>query len=282
VEQHTARLPGGLEINYYTARNDTGAPIVLLHGGNLDSALLSWKPTINVLSEAGYRVFAPDFPGYGQSPAPKVPYTIDLLVQCVSDLLDFWKLEKATLVGLSMGGGAALGTTLAHPEKVQRLVLVGAYGLQDKAPFHTLSYFLVRMPLMNDLTRFLLRTYPSMIRTSLKTIVRDPNSLTDELVQEAFAALTQSQSSDVWAQFQRDELRWRTVKTCYMPRLHEITAPVLIINGTHDIAVPAQYAKEAAQRIPNAKLALIDNAGHWTQRDKPTEFHRLLLDFLAS
>src|SRR5574341_1179349 len=244
--QETVSLPGGCQIAAYHFGVEGGPPVVLLHGGGLDSAMLSWRDTIPALVEAGYRVYAFDWPGYGQSPS--------------------------ALVGISMGGGAALGFTLAHPDRVEKLALVGAYGLQDRVAAHFWSALYIRLPLMNTLTYALLRSSPWAMRETMKAIIRRPASLTDALLAEADAALRSPGAGEAFAQFQRREMGWRRVRTCYMPQLDKIAAPTLIVHGTADVGAPVKYAREAAQRIPNAVLHIVEGAGHWTQRDAPEEF----------
>jgi pimeloyl-ACP methyl ester carboxylesterase len=255
--------------------------VVLLHGGGTDSALLSWRVMIPDLAAAGFRVLAPDWPGYGASPAPAQPFNQALLIGTLHALMDAWGLERAALAGVSMGGGAALGMALQYPERVERLTLIGAYGLQDRAPAHAFSTLYVRLPLVNELTWWTYRASRRVVRETLRTIIRNPASLTEELVDEVCAAVQSPDGLRTFAQWQRDEVRPGGLKTCYMPRLSEVRAPVLLIHGTHDIGVPVRFAREAAQRLPNARLMIVEGAGHWTQRDAPAEVNAAVAAFLG-
>ena len=279
-QQETVSLPGGYEVNTYLFGGKKGKPVVLLHGGGVDSAMLSWRDTVPALVEAGFQVYLPDWPGYGSSPPPPKPFTQELLIEVTTGLLEAWGLKEASLAGISMGGGAALGFTLAHPERVEKLILIGTYGLQDKTSAHFFSVLLVKLPLVNNLFYAMVRSSRWMIRETMKTIIRNPASLTEALIDEAVVALRNPNAGKMFAQFQRDEARWTGVKTCYVPRLGEIKVPTLIVHGTADIGVPVKYAREAAGRIPNAKLHIIEGAGHWTQRDYPEEVNRVMVDFL--
>lgn len=279
-QQQIVSLPGGYEVHTYRFGEKKGKPIVLLHGGGVDSAMLSWQDTVPALVEAGFRVYMPDWPGYGSSPAPPKPFTQELMLEVMTGLLDAWGLKKASLAGISMGGGAALGFTLAHPERVEKLVLIGAYGLQDKISAHFFSVLYVKLPLVNDLFYAMIRSSRWMIRETMKAIIHNPASLTEALIDEAAAAIRDPNAGRAFSQFQRDEARWSGVKTCYMPRLGEIKTPTLIVHGTADIGVPVKYAREAAGRIPNARLHIVEGAGHWTQRDYPEEVNRVIVDFL--
>jgi pimeloyl-ACP methyl ester carboxylesterase len=71
------------------------------------------------------------------------------------------------------------------------------------------------------------------------------------------------------------------VKSNYTSRLSEIQIPVLVVHGAKDIGVPLNYARRAADILPNSRLEVIEGAGHWTQRDYPQLFNRLLLEFLG-
>lgn len=279
-QQETLSLPGGYEVCTYHFGDKRGKPVVLLHGGGVDSAMLSWQDTIPALVDAGFRVYTLDWPGYGSSPPPPKKFTQELMLEVTGGLLDAWGLEKASLAGISMGGGASLGFTLARPERVEKLVLIGAYGLQNEVPGHFFGVLYIKLPLVNDFTYALMRSSRWMIEWSMKSIIHNPASLTGALIDEATAAIRAPNAGKMFSQFQHDEARWNGLKTCYMPRLGEIKAPVLIVHGTGDIGVPVKYAREAAQRIPNAKLHIIEGAGHWTQRDYPKEVNRVVVDFL--
>jgi len=98
---------------------------VLLHGGGIDSASFTYSNIIGPLAEE-HRVFAPDWPGYGHSDKPDLDYTMGFYVDFLGRLMDALDLERASLVGLSMGGGAALRFALRSPERVEKLVLVAA------------------------------------------------------------------------------------------------------------------------------------------------------------
>ncbi len=124
MEQHSVRIDGK-EIVYYEAGSD-GSPVLLLHGGGVDSALISWNEIIPLLAER-HRVIAPDLPGYGLSAKPKVDYTQEYYLDFLGKFLDALHLERASLAGLSLGGGLSLGFTLEHPQRVDKLILVDSY-----------------------------------------------------------------------------------------------------------------------------------------------------------
>ncbi len=281
VDRYTATLPSGIVFSYYVGGNAKAKAVMLLHGGGTDHALLSWKDTLPELVRAGYRVYAPDHPGYGLSPLPDWPVTLEHLLNYLQEFVKVLGLERLTLCGISMGGALALGYTLRCPKRVEKLMLVGSYGLQARAPDHTLSYLLVRLPGASAVNSLFLGSIRWLLKESLKQIIHNPTFLTVELIEEVSEALKNRDSQTAFNQWQRSEMRWEGTRTNYTVSLPQITQPVLIVHGSRDIGVPLAAAKRAATLLPHACLEVFDGAGHWTQRDEPEWFNQLLLAFLA-
>jgi len=124
---------GGLRVRCLTAGEVNNAPVLLLHGGGYDSAPLSYGKSIGPISER-HRVFVPDWPGYGQSDKPKAEYSTEYYVGFLGRLMDALGLDRASLVGISMGGAISLGFGLRSPDRVERLVLVDSHGLGGRSP----------------------------------------------------------------------------------------------------------------------------------------------------
>lgn len=279
INEQTVDL-SGMRVQYYTA-GTRGSPVVLLHGGGTDSAMLSWREALPVLAE-DHRVFAPNWPGYGKSqPFPEAGYSFAQMTTWLECLQAHWGLDCVSLVGISMGGGGALAYTLAYPSRVERLVLVDSYGLSRHAPSHKLSYLMVRMQGLMDWSWTMVRKNKKLARWSLQSIFADPRNITDELVDEVFKAVQDTSAQQAFAEFQRAELGWKELKTCFVDRMDEIQARTLIIHGEKDGLVPVAEAKEAARKIANARLEVIADAGHWPMREQPEIFNRLVKVFLA-
>ena len=277
----------GLRIHYLTDRApvDMAAPdrppVLLLHGGGTDSAHLSWALTIPALVQAGLRVFAPDWPGFGQSDYPDAPYSLDYYVGLLPRLMDALGIERASLVGISMGGGVALGCALRYPQRVARLVLVDSYGLQTRVPYPWLSALTVRLPWINEITWAWMARSRAMTAWALRAIFADPSHATPELVDEAWAEVRRPGAGRAWRAFQRNEAGWSRVRTSYLDELGQVSAPVLLVHGARDTLVPLQWAQEAQRRLPNARLEVLPDCGHWAQREQPDVFNRLVAAFLT-
>src|SRR5438552_2315507 len=114
----------GARIHYHEAGDEKAPPLILIHGFISSNSI--WSGVLLLLTHAGFRVIAPDLPGYGYSDKPNdAEYTIESQARAVIGLMDRLEIEKATLVGASYGGAVAATLALDHPERVERLVLVG-------------------------------------------------------------------------------------------------------------------------------------------------------------
>ncbi len=125
----------GINITLYEAFSvESKTPLFLLHGGGLDSAMLSYGSIMAALG-GKFHVIAPDLPGYGDSDKPDAPYTLEWYQEFLDDLIKILGYKQINLGGLSLGGGISLGYSLNHPNKVRKLVLIAPYGLTDKIPY---------------------------------------------------------------------------------------------------------------------------------------------------
>ena len=255
-----------------------GGTTLLLHGGGLDRASLSWRHLFPVLAEH-YRVVAPDWPGYGDSTPFDRSYTIADLGRWLITLMDSLDIDRADLVGISMGGGAALWIACHHPDRVRRLVPVATYGVQDTAPMHFLSYCLAQLP-VNTVSYAILRHSRWAVRRALDAIFADPHRVTEAIVDEVHAVLRDGALGEVFSGFQRGEIGPRRLRTVLTPELSTVSQPALFIHGKADSLVPLDAVRRAVALMPSADLAVLD-AGHWPMREQPDAFNRLVTTFLA-
>jgi pimeloyl-ACP methyl ester carboxylesterase len=269
----------GLRIHCLTA-GQTGAPVLLLHGGGYDAASLSYGPSIEPISQS-HRVFAPDWPGYGQSDKPDTSYTTEYYETFLGHLMDALGLEKASLIGISMGGAISLGFSLHSPKRVEKLVLVDSHGLGKEVPGRVASYAMVRLPLLNRLVWTLMSRSRTMVRWSLETVFHDPQSVSSSLVEEDFQAAKKTESGKAWRSWQRSEIGLGGFRTNFVDELHTLAVPTLILHGEEDGYVPVSWARRAHALIKDSELLVLPQCGHWLTREKPSEFNRAVLAFLA-
>jgi len=255
-------------------------PLILLHGGGLGSAALTYEASIGAFAAHG-RVIALDWPGYGASDKPDVPYTTDWYIGFLADCLDALGIAQADLCGLSMGGAIALGFALRCPLRVRKLVLVNSHGFGQGVPCHIVSNLVVRSPWLNTLGWWGLRRHETMMRRSLRPALRYPESVTDALIAEAIALVRDRGTVRAWRRWQRSEIGWNGFRTNYSPRLPTLAAATLILHSALDTVVPMADAARAYRAIPDCRLRVFPHCGHWMMRDDPAAFLRAVAEFLA-
>ncbi|MER7009988.1 alpha/beta hydrolase [Saccharopolyspora sp. NPDC000359] len=278
VEVDHIEFPAG-RIRFYRA-GSSGPAIILLHGGGPDNAMISWRHAIGVLA-ADHRVFVPDLPGQGGSMPWRGSANQRTFEEVLRWLLDAWQVPQAVLVGLSMGGSVAAGFALRNPQRVRGLVLVDSTGLQHRMHRHLLAHLALRSRFAGPLAAKLLRLNRTLVRHALTKIfftggqpVPDLESIVDEVGAEAGAR------GSVFADWHADAVARKAMRINHLPHLGQLRCPVMLIHGERDTLVPVQAARDAAGAIPGSMLRVLPDAGHWPNRERPTEFNALLREFV--
>jgi pimeloyl-ACP methyl ester carboxylesterase len=264
---------GSVETGVHYRVAGQGPPVVLLHGIGLDSARVSWRYTLPALAEE-FRVYAPDFPGHGDSGQPRVRYTHEFFLDVLESFLGSLDLEGAPLVGASMGGGVALGYALEHG--VDRLVLADSYGLGRDAPWRPAAGAFLRVPGAATGWWRTIGASRASVREHLRTLTGSGPS--DEHVTDVYEAV-QEAGGRAMAGWQRSEFRCGGLRTCYLDRLSGLSTPALFVHGDEDPLLPASWSERAASRT-GGSLALFEGCGHWPSREAPERFNRTVRSFL--
>ena len=255
-----------------------GKIVVLLSGGGLDNALLSWKHLIAALSSS-YRVFALDWPKQGKSSPWNRLADHECLIHCLDVLLNHYKLDKVNLVGLSQGGAITLAYTLTHPQRIGSFVALAPGGIiRFPIGYHQLLWLFAKLPWLTSGILNLLFQNRKIAQKSLKAMFpilpQDFENIVDDVLEEA--AVNGVGASD----WQNNSIGFRNMKIYLTPQLHKITCPALFIQGDKDMGVKPKYTIEAAKQIPHAKLVMLENHGHWSNRQSPEKVNAIILDFL--
>lgn len=266
---------GSVNTRYWQA-GDTGSVVILIHG--FPASLESWGKNINALAQR-HRVYALDLLGSGRT--DKLPLVKDLymLLDFVSSFLDVLHIDKANLVGSSMGGGIALSFSIQYPQKVEKLVLVNSAGL---GPDVSIFFRISSLPLLGKLLagKLTLQNIAKMAKAPFyNSALATPDlvNLYYELsqlpgAQEAFYSIARAGAS-IWGQRAK---YWKPVRKA----LGTIKTPTIIFWGKQDKVIPVKHAQIAA-RIPGSKLYIYDKCGHAVMMERPDEFNKIVLDFLA-
>lgn len=261
-------VANGIVTNYHDV--GTGFPVLLIHGsGPGVSAWANWRLTIPALAD-GRRVIAPDMVGFGYSERPKgIQYNMATWVAQAVGLLDALGIEQADLVGNSFGGGLALALAIRHPQRVRRLVLMGAAG--------------VSFPITPGLDA-VWGYQPSIanMRKLLDVFAFDRSLMSDELAELRYKASIQPGFQEAFQsmfpaprQSGVDALASREEDIRALP--HE----TLVVHGREDQVIPLANSLTLAQWIARAQLHVFGRCGHWTQIEHAARFAQLVSNFLA-
>lgn len=257
---------------HYLERGE-GEPVVLVHGFNLDGA--TWMENVEALA-ARRRVLVPDLWGQGYSTREPLDYGYPLFAEQLRSFLDVLRIERASLVGHSMGAGTSALFARNHPERVAKLVLVDAAGIPAPLPFRARVF---RWP---GVAR-LLFSWPSdaIRRKNLEDFWVHRKEL---LTPERFAELTRAQkirgSSRALISILRRDF-FNTLRDTYR-ELGTLGLPTLVVWGRQDAAVPLSAGEEIHRLLPASRLEVLDPAGHLANFDQAARFDRIVLEFLGA
>ncbi len=239
-----------------------GLPIVLLHGSN--ASLHTWEPWRARLNAAGYRVVSFDFPGHGlSSPVPSRDYSAAAYVKVTEAVVDRLALQRFVIGGNSMGGGVAWRYAAAHPDRVAALVLVDAAGQPDPgANSPPLGFRIARLPVAREIAATV--TPRSLIADSLHQTVSVQSIVTPAMIDRYWELLrypgNRGATLDRFAAYHNEG---------GADGLARITAPALIIWGRDDRLIPVGSAAWFSQRLPNARVVILDHVGHLPMEEAP-------------
>lgn len=256
----------GLRVHYLD-ENPTGqTSVVLLHG--LGANCTSWQLQIGSLIQAGFRVIAPDAPGFGRSPYPGGKNSIAIMASRIAGFLQTLGVDTYDIVGISLGGTLALQLAINHPEAVKKLVLVNTFARLQVENLKILPYVLLRMILVHTLG------LPAQAQTVARRIFpsHDQEFLRQELINQILQADIHAYRATMRA-IGRFDVR---------NKLHQINCPTLVITGEADNTVPPPNQDFLARSIPAAKQIYIPGGGHAVTVEKPDQFNRILLGFLQN
>ena len=260
--------------------SDDRPSLVLIHGGGTDNAAISWSTVFPVLAEH-WQVVAIDLPGFGGSAGIEPVGGPEQLARFVIMVLDRLGLERATCVGVSMGGDVALNLALLAPDRVTGLVLIAPGGLAARVGnrlVHTAAWLGASLP--DGLLLPLARLAGHFTGAALRAIVRHPDRLPRDLVDEFVREAKRPGGGIAYGRYNQATIGRTGMINNLLPVVSTITAPTLIVHGCDDPIVDPRGSVHAAELMPAAHLILIDDCGHWVQVEKPASFLAAVLPWL--
>ena len=264
----------GVRVHYQEAGPSDAPAVILIHG--FTASTLVWSEVLVPVAESGFHVIAVDLPGFGFSGKPRNgEYTIEWHARIIIGLMDQLGIERATLVGNSYGGAIAAICALDYPERVERLVMVGAVSNDEvkKRPLLRLG----RAPVVGDLISPLLLDLRWLVRNRMRRNRVSLREINDKRFEAHHRHLRTSGTQRAALHMLR---RWRAERI--RRDAHLIKQPTLLIWGEQDAEIPLEEGKHLHREIPNARLIVFHNCGHLPQEEYPEEFVELLTKFVNS
>ena len=280
IEWNPSLSPKTIQIKdrtiFYTVKGE-GKPLLLIHG--YGAGIWVWEKQIEALSQF-YRVYALDLIGHGFSDRPKIHYTPETYIHFFRDFMDGVGIEKATLVGNSMGGGVAWATAILSPERVDRLILI------DCVPPDILHQ------VRNESFRMLAAIKNIPILPYLVIAARNRNSI-KQILLESISDIKLITPEVVNRQYQLSKIKG-TTWVLYSTFKHAkealklkdqfalIRKPTLFIWGKRDLIFPPQVGEALHQSIKGSKFLRIEKSGHIPMWETPVEVNQAIHSFLEN
>jgi len=259
-------VANGLATNYHDV--GSGDPVLMIHGsGPGVTAFANWRLSMPVLAK-NFRVIAPDMAGFGYTERPPgATYTMQNWVSHALGLLDALKIERAHVVGNSFGGGLALAMAIRAPERVNRMVLMGAAGTSFKLTQG-----------LDDVWGYT----PSFenMRKIMDIFAFDRNLVSDELAKLRYEASIRPGYQESFASmFPAPRQQWVDALASPEEAIRALSHEALIIHGREDRVLPMSASLKLFELMPKSQLHVFGQCGHWTQIEHADRFVKLVTDF---
>jgi pimeloyl-ACP methyl ester carboxylesterase len=254
--------------------------LLLLHG--IGDSSDTWRDLLPILAR-DHTVIAPDLLGHGRSDKPRADYSISAFANGLRDLLGVLGIERASVVGHSLGGGVAMQFAYQYPHLCERLVLVSSGGVGREVnpvlrlvslPNADVALHLLRLPT----ARWTGHVAASLLRRTGLALGHDAPDLV-----RVFDALPDATSRAAVVRTLRAVVDWRGQVVTMLDRAYLARGmPTLLVWGSRDPIIPVAHAHAAHAALPGSRLEVFDGAGHFPHHSDPVRFVGVLEDFLAT
>jgi len=264
----------GVRVHYQEVGDKDAPPIILIHG--FCSSTLVWSKVFLQIADAGFRVIAPDLPGYGYSAKPRdFLYTINAQARMVAGLLKQLGLQRATLVGSSYGGAVAAAIALDYPDRVEKLILVGA--VTNNKPTKYMLMRLFGSPLIGDILSPLVVGSRRLLRLRMKRVYDRHECVLDE--RRVYARHLPLRAAATHRAIIRTVRRWDADRI--QRDAHLISQPTLLLWGENDSEVPLHDGEQLQNRIEDSRLIVFRKCGHLPHEEFSQAFIEVVADFCS-
>lgn len=242
-----------------------GIPVVLLHGFPLNGSI--WHDQARSLSDQFHTVM-PDLRGHGGSPAPDGNYDMPLMARDVLALMDKLGIEKAVIMGHSMGGYVTLAAWALAPERFLALGLISSHAWADTEE--------VRQNRFTTAERVFVQGSSVVSDSMLPRLFAPTLAPDDPIIDQTRTIILGTPPRGVIG-----SLRGMAARPDSSELLAHISVPVLVLTGDADAIIPPVRAEEMAKRVPNVTLITVENAGHMPMLEQPQATALAMRTFLV-
>jgi len=261
-------VANGVKTNYHDV--GSGKPLLLIHGsGPGVSAYANWRLNMPILGES-FRVLAPDMLGFGYTEWPKEPVReISVWVKHLLGFLDALKLDKVSIVGNSFGGALTVAFMIAHPERVERAILMGAPGISFPIT-EALDYVWGYKP-----------SFEAM-KKSVAYLASDPSRVSDDIIRSRYEASIRPGVFEAYSAMfgQTPRQQYIAMLASDPAKVAKIPHEVLLLHGKLDQVIPLDVSIQMLKLIKRSELHSFAECGHWVQIERLASFNRLVTAFV--
>jgi pimeloyl-ACP methyl ester carboxylesterase len=250
-----------------------GEPVILIHGFFFNSYL--WNKNIDALADK-FKVYAIDLWGFGYSTRDPMDYCYPLYADQLLKFMDALDIQKASLIGQSMGGGTSIFFSVNHRDRVNKLILVDPAGIPNPLPI------LGKITNLPKVGEFLLGMKSDFYRKMVlsTTFIHDKGVITESYFENVTRFHKIKGTTEILLKILRKQF-FHTLPD-EIHRLGEMDVPILIIFGRHDKAIPLERGEEMHNILRGSRLEIFEDAGHCPHDEQSQKFNQLAVDFLSS
>lgn len=258
----------GVRVRY--VRKGSGPAVVLIHG--FASSLFTWKDVLPTLAES-HDVVAIDLPGFGGSDIRR-PLDGAAYPAVVFAVMDRLAIDRAAVVGNSLGGSVAVAMAAERPERVRALVLIDSAGFNFDPGDRPALLRLVAAPGVGEaLEKLPLRR--RLVAAGLEQVFFDDTRVTEERIDEYAAPMMRPGATQAAAEL------LTSPGPPFLDVVRRVRAPTLVLWGRDDTWIPVAHAQRFTEAIPASKAVILESCGHVPQEERPAEVGALIAHFLA-